>query len=469
MNVLKFGGTSVGTVESLTYVKKIVESRNEPVIVVVSALGGVTDMLINAAQAALVGSNEWENIFADIELRHRTVVDKLIDPSQAEQVWADITEKLNRLKKYYQGIQLVEDLSERTLCNVVSFGERMSSVLVGHIIRDAKLLYSPDFIKTEKWFGKNIAVADLTEALIRQTFRNTDFQVAVVPGFISSDRDTGDITNLGRGGSDYTAALIAAALDADSLEIWTDVNGFMTADPRIIREAEVIPHLSFLESMDLCNFGAKVIYPPTIYPVFHKNIPIRILNTFNHTAPGTYITDEHLIPVARPFRGVTSIADVSMLQIEPTKQFSASMLRNRALNVLTKKGVEILLSVYHNADDFGLQQEDSGTVRIALRAADAARAEQMLKEDLSGEGPTDILPTITVLPNVSTVTLVGENLKKDPQAADRMLHTLRRAGIQILTAGRGSSGFAMTAVVPREDMTSALDLLHSQFLTASGT
>ena len=457
MNVLKFGGTSVGTVESLKHVKKIVEDRHEPVIVVVSALGGVTDMLINAARLACTGSEAWGEIYEKITERHRVVCEALVPEEERSRVWEQVCAKLERLRRYYIGIQYVEDLSDHTLCNVVSFGERISSLLVSHIIKDATRFYSPDFIKTEKWFGRNIAVSELTDRLIRETFGEKEFKVAVVPGFISSDRDNGSMTNLGRGGSDYTAALIAAALEAETLEIWTDVDGFMTADPRIIKEATVIPHLSFLESMDLCNFGAKVIYPPTIYPVFHKNIPIRILNTFNYTAPGTYITDEHQIPVSQPFRGVTSIADVSVLEILPTAEFPASALRNRALNVLSKKGVEILLSV--------CQQEEERPVRIVLRSADAARAEQMLREDLSGETTPESRPMLRTITEMSTVTLVGENLKTESSAGERMLHTLHRDGIEILTSGRGSSGFAMTAVIPHSSMTDALRLLHSHFLS----
>jgi len=456
MNVLKFGGTSVGTVKSLSCVKQIVEGRDGKVVVVVSALGGVTDMLIDAARLANTGADSWQDIYAKIVERHRIVVDALVPCPAQPEVWSNVMAMLERLKRYYMGIQLVEDLSERTLCNVVSFGERMSSLIVSEIICDATLFYSPGFIKTEKWFGRNIAVTDVSTRLIRDTFLNTDFKVAVVPGFISSDRDNNDMTNLGRGGSDYTAALIAAALDAGTLEIWTDVNGFMTADPRIIKDASVIPHLSFLESMDLCNFGAKVIYPPTIYPVFHKNIPIKILNTFNHTAPGTLITDEHLVPVPQPFRGVTSIAEVSILEIKPTSQFSAPLLRNRALNVLTKQGVEILLSACHGDEDT--------PVRIVMRSADAARAEQMLCEDLSGEGNPETLPAIHTVDELSSVTLVGENLKTDPCAAERMLHTLDRAGIKVFTSGHGSSGFAMTAIIPASCMTDALKLLHNQFL-----
>lgn len=456
MNILKFGGTSVGTVESLLHVKAIVESRTEPVIVVVSALGGVTDMLINAANMACSANNGWREIYDKIVERHKVVAEALVPEKHKEETWREITTLLNRLERYYIGIELLEDLSERTMCNVVSLGERMSSILVSKIITDASLYYSPDFIKTEKWFGRNIAVTDLTDSLIRKTFEDKSFKVAVVPGFIAQDRDTTDITNLGRGGSDFTAALIAAALDADTLEIWTDVDGFMTADPRIISKAAVIPHLSFLESMDLCNFGAKVIYPPTIYPVFHKNIPIRILNTFNHDAPGTLITDRHNIPAPRPFRGVTSIAETSILEIRPNKNFASADLRNRVLNVLTKKGIEILLSAHGESDE--------SDIRIVLRKNDAAISEQLIQENLSGETSPADMPAITVIPNMCTVTLVGENLKIEESAAQRMLHTLSRGGIEILSSGRGSSGFAMTAAVPSDRMKDALAILHANFL-----
>ena len=457
MNVLKFGGTSVGTPQSLAHVKKIVEGRTEPVIVVVSALGGVTDMLINAAKAAKDQDQSWHEIYDKIVERHQTVIDQMITDDQDRlEVLDALLPMLTRLKDYYRGIELVEDLSERTLANVVSFGERMSSLLISHIIEDATLFYSPDFIKTETWFGRNIAVADLTDKLIKEAFGDCSFKAAIVPGFISRDRDNGDITNLGRGGSDFTAALIAASLDAKELEIWTDVDGFMTADPRIIPEASVIPHLSFLESMDLCNFGAKVIYPPTIYPVFHKNIPIRILNTFNATAPGTYITDAHQIPVPQPFRGVSSIADVAVIELLPNGRFHGNSLRNRALNVLTKKGLEIILTSAGDTED--------QPIRIVVKGADAKPAAQLIREDLSGEGAPDELPTVRLITDLSTVTLVGENLKTEESAAQRMLHTLSRGGIDVLTSGQGSSGFAMTAVVEAPQMKPALVLLHATFL-----
>ncbi len=453
MRVMKFGGTSVGTVESLRNVKKIVESTTGEVVVVVSALGGVTDMLIRGAGEALTSRlPESLATLSLIEQRHRDVVfSDLVPSSRQAALWEEIDRHLTLLRDYYTGISLLQDLSERTLCKVVSLGERMSCRIVTAIISGAQLFYSPDFIKTESRQGKNIADAPLTSRLIAETFAEMPCRVAVAPGFISTDRDTGDITNLGRGGSDFTAALIAAALGAEVLDIWTDVDGFMTADPRIISEAIVIPHLSFLESMDLCNFGAKVIYPPTIYPVFHKNIPIRILNTFNPTAPGTLITDEHRSATTHLFRGVTSIAETSLLRLTPAPGTDPSTLHTRVLNVLSKQGVEVLLSTLEEAE--GLQ--------IAVRSAEALRAGQALRDDFAGDVSDGTAPVITTCGDVSAISAVGENIKLHPDMATRLLACLNRAQIPLLTSTTGASGFVYTLIVPRDLHHAALRAIHS--------
>ncbi|MDE6792235.1 MAG: aspartate kinase, partial [Muribaculaceae bacterium] len=290
MKVLKFGGTSVGTVESLANVKQIVEAIPESAIIVVSALGGITDRLINTARLAAADDAAYREEMEAIFSRHFNVISGIVAENRRAEVISRVAHLLNDLKRIFEGISLIRHLPSQTLDLVVSFGERMSSVIVAGMIEDSTLFNSLDFIKTEEWFGKNIADQQLTSSLIRDAFSGC-FNKAIVPGFISTDRNNGTITNLGRGGSDFTAALIAAALDAELLEIWTDVDGFMTADPRLIPNATVVDMMSFVESMELCTYGAKVIYPPTIYPVFHKNIPIKSLNTFHPSAPGTLITD----------------------------------------------------------------------------------------------------------------------------------------------------------------------------------
>ena len=288
MKVIKFGGTSVGSVQSILSVKRIVEAAEGPVIVVVSALGGITDKLIAASRMAASGDAAYEQEFREIVTRHVEMVKKVFPEFDAQMaVQRKVGELLNELKDIFQGIYLIKDLSQKTSDTIVSYGERLSSIIAAELT-GAQWYDSRQFIKTEKKFSKHVLDTELTNRLVRETFRDLPRR-SLVPGFIATDKDTGDVTNLGRGGSDYTAAIIAAALDADSLEIWTDVDGFMTADPRVISTAYTISELSYVEATELCNFGAKVVYPPTIYPVCHQNIPILIKNTFNPEGAGTVI------------------------------------------------------------------------------------------------------------------------------------------------------------------------------------
>ena len=286
MKVLKFGGTSVGSVESILSLKQIVEKEAQQgtVIVVVSALGGITDKLIATSQMAKQGNELWEQEYEAIVKRHRQMIESIIlDPLEKTRLYGKVNPLLEQLRSIFTGVFLIHDLSRKTLAAIVSYGERLSSHIVASLIEGGQRMNARDFIKTERKNGIQSLDADLTYQLVRKTFcpvsRNSvaaHSPVFVVPGFISKDRDSGETTNLGRGGSDYTASIIAAALDADVLEIWTDVDGFMTADPRVIHSAYTINELSYVEAMELCNFGAKVIYPPTIYPVCVKNIPIRV-------------------------------------------------------------------------------------------------------------------------------------------------------------------------------------------------
>ena len=292
MKVLKFGGTSVGSADSILSVKKIVERQTEPVIVVVSALGGITDKLIKTSQMAVEGNLLYQDSFNEIKARHEEMIDAIIPAGVSrDKLVSVVGELLEELRSIYQGVYLIHDLSPKTLAAIVSYGERISSQIVATLIDGAVWFDSREFIKTEFKAGKNRLVRELSNKLVRKAWQKIP-QVSVVGGFISTDAESGETTNLGRGGSDYTASIIAAALDASVLEIWTDVDGFMTADPRVISSAYVIPELSYIEAMELSNFGAKVIYPPTIYPVCIKHIPILVKNTFNPDAPGSIIKDE---------------------------------------------------------------------------------------------------------------------------------------------------------------------------------
>ena len=391
----------MGTVESLRNVKKIVESIEDPAIVVVSALGGLTDRLIAVAKNASAGDADFSKELEGFAKRHHDIINELVPAELQIQVTTIVDGLLKELGNLYLGVSLIGELPERTLDRIVSFGERMSSVIVSAIIDDVEHKDSLDFIKTERWMDRNIADRQLTEKLIKECFPMPLERKCVVGGFISRDRDTDAITNLGRGGSDYTAALIAAALDADLLEIWTDVDGFMTSDPRIIKDAQVIPDMTFVESMELCSFGAKVIYPPTIYPVFHKNIPIKILNTHNPSAPGTLITD-NAKNLPNHVRGVSSVRGVSMLTI--TGKLSSNMpeINSRTYNAMARGGIPVLLVT---------QGADSGDFSISVMSRYAQKAMEILENEFAPELGSCDVESIMRRDEMSVIAVVKEGIK----------------------------------------------------------
>lgn len=449
MKVLKFGGTSVGSIESLLNVKDIVESINEPAVVVVSALGGLTDKLIATAKLAASGDMAYREEMEAISLRHFNIISNVVEESKRPDTISKVSRLLGDLKKIFDGLSLIKDLSERTLCVVVSYGERMSSHIVAAMIEGASRHDSMNFVKTEKWFGKNIADQKLTTFLIDEEF-SKPFNKAIVPGFISTDRDTGEITNLGRGGSDFTAALIAAALDAEILEIWTDVDGFMTADPRIIKEAEVVPYMSFIESMELCTFGAKVIYPPTIYPVFHKNIPIKILNTFNPEAPGTLVTDtEH--DSKFPIKGISTLRDTTIFTIPGIEDEKFNEVSSRTLNSLARHGIKIFLLNRHDT---------RGGYSFGVAGSDAEVTMQQLLSEFAPELSKGKMKTPVRRDSLSTLAVVGEDMKSRDRLAQRIRHTLHRDGISVLAYSAGSSDTTITYVVESDKADRALELIH---------
>lgn len=453
MKVLKFGGTSVGTVESLSHVKMIVESCTEPVIVVVSALGGITDKLINTAQLAAKGDVSYLELYAHIVERHNSVIDGIVPKEKQLDVKSIVNPLLEELGNIYRGVSLIKDLSERTLDIIVSYGERLSSVIISRIIDKAQHYDSRNFIKTEKQFGKHILDNEETQRLIHNTFDNNNFDVAIVPGFISSNAN-GDITNLGRGGSDYTAAILAATLDASILEIWTDVDGFMTADPRVINNTYVIDHLSFIEAMELCNFGAKVIYPPTIYPVFHKNIPIRIKNTFNHTAPGTLISEQRPSAEGKAIKGISSINDTCLITVSGLGMVGIVGINARIFNALAKNGVSVFLVS---------QASSENNTSFAVKNADADLAVQVLQEEFAAELLSGELSEITPERNLATVAIVGENMKHTTGIAGKLFNTLGRNGISIIACSQGASETNISFVIDLKNLRKALNVIHDSF------
>lgn len=452
MKVLKFGGTSVGTVESLANVKSIVDSLDEPAVVVVSALGGLTDRLIATAKAAADGDASFRESMRQMAQRHQDIIDSVVPAERRTDVRREVSEYLSRLEDIYTGLSLIGMLPEKVLNRIVSFGERMSSIIVAAMLRDGAHMDPLDFMKTEKWFGKDIAARELTDKLIREKFCLPLARTVVTGGFISRDRNTGEITNLGRGGSDYTAALIAAALDADLLEIWTDVNGFMTADPRIIPDALVIDRMSFIESMELCSYGAKVVYPPTIYPVFHKNIPIKILNTFNPGAPGTLITDAADKPEGT-VRGVTSVRTANMIGVQAKPGTDLAGLHTRACNAMSKNGINVLLSI---------PADDSGCISVMVQQSDAAKARRVLTEEFAPELSNGTVSEIIPTENLSVVAVVRESIKELTGLGARLASLLRDGGIDLKAVSDGVSATTIAFVTDVTDTDAALRIIHTE-------
>lgn len=452
MKVLKFGGTSVGTVDSLRNVKAIVESNSDRVIVVVSALGGLTDKLIATAKAAAEGSDYTADYQAMID-RHHNIIEGIVAEEFREEVTAKVDTLLEELGNIYKGVSLIRDLSPRTLDIIVSYGERLSSTIISRIINGARLYDSRQFIKTLDQYGKHVLDNDATQKLVHQTFDDMDFKVALVPGFISTNAE-GDVTNLGRGGSDYTAAILAAALDADVLEIWTDVDGFMTADPRIIKDTYVIDHLSFIEAMELCNFGAKVIYPPTIYPVFHKNIPIYIKNTFNPSAPGTCISEQRPSPEGKDIKGISSINDTCLITVSGLCMVGVIGVNARIFGALGRHGVSVFLVS---------QASSENTTSFAVRNADADRAVKALEDEFMVELQTGELNPMQVEHNLATVAVVGENMRHASGVAGKLFNTLGRNGINVIACAQGASETNISIVIDLKNEKKALSVIHDSF------
>ena len=454
MKVMKFGGTSVGSVNSILSVKKIVESAGEPVIVVVSALGGITDQLISTSRMAAMGDAAYEGAYREIVRRHEEMVQGVIPAGETQTLLHyQVNELLDELKDIFQGIYLIKDLSPKTSDTIVSYGERLSSLIASRLIQGAVWFDSRTFIKTEKKHNKHTLDTELTNRLVREAFKEIP-RVSLVPGFISSDKVSGDVTNLGRGGSDYTAAVIAAALDADSLEIWTDVDGFMTADPRVISTAYTISELTYVEATELCNFGAKVVYPPTIYPVCHKNIPILIKNTFNPDARGTVIKQHVDHTKSKAIKGISSINDTSLITVLGLGMVGVIGVNYRIFKALAKNGISVFLVS---------QASSENSTSIGVRNADADLACEVLNEEFAKEIEMGEISPIQAEKNLATVAIVGENMKHTPGIAGKLFGTLGRNGINVIACAQGASETNISFVVDSKSLRKSLNVIHDSF------
>ena len=455
MKVFKFGGTSVGSVESILSLKAIVEkeAQKQPIIVVVSALGGITDKLIATSLLAQKGDEAWKDEFQAMVERHHKMIDTIItDPRKREQLFNIVDSLFEQLRSIYFGVYLIHDLSKKTQDAIVSYGERLSSNIVATLVQGAKWYDSREFIKTVRKNHKNTLDSELTNRLVRRTFSDLQ-RISLVPGFISKDRDTDEITNLGRGGSDYTAAIIAAALDAEILEIWTDVDGFMTADPRVIKTAYTIKELSYIEAMELCNFGAKVVYPPTIYPVCVKNIPIRVKNTFNPDGEGSIIKQK-VANNDKPIKGISSINGTTLITVAGLSMVGVIGVNRRIFTALADNGISVFMVS---------QASSENSTSIGVRDQDAAEAVEVLNGEFAKEIETGAMYPMHAENGLATIAVVGENMKNTPGIAGKLFGTLGRAGISMIACAQGAPQTNISFVVKSEHLRKALNAIHDSF------
>ena len=457
MKVMKFGGTSVGSVKSILSLKKIVETeaRTQPVVVVVSALDGITDKLIATSKMAQQGDDHYREEFDAMVTRHHQMIEAIItDDKKRIDLFNYVDSLFDQLKSIYYGVYLIHDLSKKTEDTIVSYGERLSSHIVAAMVKNGIRMNSRDFIRTEKKQGKHVIDADLTTQLVKEAFKDiNEKNIYVVPGFIARDRDSHETTNLGRGGSDYTASIIAAVLNAEVLEIWTDVDGFMTADPKVIKSAYTINELSYVEAMELCNFGAKVIYPPTIYPVCVKNIPIKVKNTFNPEHPGTLIK-ETIEDDNKPIKGISSIKGTSLITVTGLSMVGVIGVNRRIFTTLANKGISVFMVS---------QASSENSTSIGVRDEDAQAAAEVLNAEFAKEIETGAMFPMQVESGLATIAIVGENMKQTPGIAGKLFGTLGRSGISVIACAQGASETNISFVVDGRFLRKSLNVLHDSF------
>ena len=452
MKVLKFGGTSVGSAENIQKVKEILMGQDDDVIVVVSALGGITDKILSAAKMAAIGTGYFQAELTEINTRHFETIEKLFDGEQQNTVKEKALILLDELDRIVHGVSLIGELTPKTLDKIIGFGERLSSLIISEYIPFASWFDSSKLIRTNSDYGKAIVDFGQTNQLIQAAFASFS-GIAIVPGFISSN-NVGEYTTLGRGGSDYTGAIFAAAMDVSSLEIWTDVNGFMTADPRVISKAYTIKTLSYSEAMELSHFGAKVIYPPTILPVYKKGIPVRIKNTLEPEAEGTLITDSRLNGKDLPIKGISSISNITLITIQGLGMVGVTGISARLFGALARQNVNVILIS---------QASSENSISFAIDSSSSAKAEAAIRQEFDREIELDQINKITIEENLAIVAIVGENMKHSTGVAGKLFNTIGRSGVNIIAIAQGASELNISWVVKVTDLRKNLNVVHESF------
>jgi aspartokinase/homoserine dehydrogenase 1 len=474
MKVLKFGGTSVGSpasIRSLVDILSACHQRKERFAVVFSAFSKVTDTLIEMAQKACKGDKAYLDILEKLRHRHFDALRQLLEPDNRPAVEAQLEANFEALGNVLQGIYLLREVSPRSLDFVVSFGERNSTFIIAHVMRQAGMptdfLDARELVRTDAHFGSAKVDFEETNRLIRAHFEaHTDIQA--ITGFIGSTAE-GLTTTLGRGGSDYTAAIFGAALEASAIEIWTDVDGVLTADPRRVKEAFTLPSMSYREAMEMSHFGAKVIYPPTILPALHKNIPLYIRNTFNPSFSGTYIGLNPPEPQAAPvlesgwdsaIKGISSINQICLLTLQGSGLFGVPGIAARLFKALAQAGVNIVIIT---------QGSSESSITFAVSPAQAKLAQRAAEKEFAFEVREGLIEPLKIEDNLSVIAVVGENMRYRPGIAGRVFQALGKNGVNIVAIAQGSSELNISVVIHALDETKALNAIHESFFLSDTT
>lgn len=463
MKVLKFGGTSVGTVESINQVIQIIKENLDEglkIAVVYSAMGGVTNRLIEIGKMASQSDLDYLENLRSVEERHFNAVRGLIDIKNQSSAIAKVKGLFNELEDLLRGVSLIKELSMRTLDLIVSFGERLSTTIITETLKnrgiEAEFLDARKVIKTNDIFGYADVNFELTNELIRKHFAQTN-KLQCITGFIGSTID-GVTTTLGRGGSDYSGSIFGAALNAAVIEIWTDVNGMMTADPRKVKNAFTIPTITYAEAMELSHFGAKVIYPPSLTPAFYKNIPIRILNTFNHKHPGTFVsktaeTKEYSIT------GISSIDDIALVNLQGGGMIGVAGISAKLFTILAKNKISVILIS---------QASSEHSICFAVDPKSAYGVKEILEEGFATEIAQGLLDNISIEQNLSVLAVVGEGMKSSSGTSGKLFSVLGKNGINVVATAQGSSELNISVVIYKKDIGKALNAIHETFFQVDG-
>ncbi|TAH26088.1 MAG: bifunctional aspartate kinase/homoserine dehydrogenase I [Cytophagales bacterium] len=458
MKILKFGGTSVGSAETIATVCSILKKHhqnNQQFSVVFSAMSGITNDIIMMSKLAAEGKSAHQDILKKIEERHVSLVKTLIDVKVQSRVIANVKKLINELEDVLNSVLQLWELSLRTQDYLLSFGERLSAYIVSEYLKEngiqCEFLDARELVKTDSNFGNAKVDFKATEKNIKSYFEN--HKVAqVITGFIASN-EQGETTTLGRGGSDYTASIFASAIGAEEIEIWTDVDGMMTADPRKVKRAFTLPALSYVEAMEMSHFGAKVIYPPTLQPAFNKKIPIWIKNTFNPEFEGTIISAK-----SRPsdflIKGITSIQKIALVSLQGSGIMGVPGASARLFNALAKEKINIILIT---------QASSEYSICFAIEPSDSDRAKSAIESEFAQEIHDKKVDKAHIENNLSIIAIIGDNMRHTSGISGKLFSTLGKNGINVIAIAQGSSELNLSVVIPEHDLNKALNSLHESF------